>query len=417
MDDTQTASVIAAPGRPALSRTRLAVVAGALLIGLALLHIGVAVWYYATDRYTRTFDGATLSIQAGEGAVAGSGIRVAAPSFRRPAMLGTTAGLDTALLGGVRVDLSDPSGKARVALVWRSAEHGQSQPVPLQPSGGETAAVDLAGHPQWRGHVIGFALLLLTDPQSPVIVTRVTFTPRGDAGVGMFMARIRESWLDTGAWTQRSINFNEAGLQAVFLLPTVAALLWIAASVLALAGLSFGLKMPTVQPAGWIAIVLVAWLALDLRWQLDLGNRAFETWRDLSGKTWQERRASGEFGSLFTLVEQVKAQMPSTPQRLFIVGDLVERVAPWLSYFSLPHMAIVTDRSPGPMSLAAGDYVLVIPPLDSMVYRVETGELVWLRKGERPPRSGDRISLPHRRAEMIHAAPGGQWTLLKIAGD
>ena len=74
-------------------------------------------------------------------------------------------------------------------------------------------------------------------------------------------------------------------------------------------------------PLALALMFVVAWLLLDARWQWNLARQVAATARTYGGKDWREKHLAAEDGPLFEFIEKVRAKLPPTPVRVFMVAD------------------------------------------------------------------------------------------------
>ena len=146
----------------------------------------------------------------------------------------------------------------------------------------------------------------------------------------------------------------------------------------------------------------LGWLALDLRWQWDLGQRLAQTARDFAGRSEEERRLAALDGQLYRFLREVRQRLPEQPVRLFIVSaDPAGFWAGRARYHLLPHNGYAGfARLPPPDQARAGDYVLILAPLANVEYDAERRIL-----------RGDGMQLP---VEVAHFATQG--ALFRVRG-
>ena len=108
-------------------------------------------------------------------------------------------------------------------------------------------------------------------------------------------------------------------------------------------------------------LFMASWLLLDAQWSANLFRQLRETRAQYAGKDWRERHLAAEDAPLFAFIEKVRAKLPATPVRVFVVAD-----APYFrgrgAYHLYPHNVLFDpfrNSLPNPASLHSGDYLLV----------------------------------------------------------
>jgi hypothetical protein len=190
------------------------------------------------------------------------------------------------------------------------------------------------------------------------VVLRATAKPMG--ALDLLRDRAGE-WLAFEPWTGTSINVvaGGAGIQDLPLPPflATAALLAILASLLLLRR----------SPRKWAfplaigAVFAAAWTVSDLRWQWNLARQVIETRAQYGGKDWRGKHLAAEDGQLFAFIESVRAKLPATPARVFIVAEAhyfrdrgAFHLYPHNVYFD-PYQ----DTLPPATALRPGDFLVV----------------------------------------------------------
>ncbi|MHB9100671.1 MAG: hypothetical protein ACYC2E_04070 [Sulfuricella sp.] len=213
----------------------------------------------------------------------------------------------------VRWSISGAKPGAKVEFMWRTAENpSRVFARQLEWAGNSVAPLHMAGDANWRGQVMGLALMVRAPLEAPLVIEEVKLDPP--------LEIVGREWFGAEAWQGTSINFvGEIDVrQWLAPLPFV-----VAALVLALLG--YGLLVwrkilvPDIRVV-WV-LVFLAWFSLDMRWQLDLWHKLGLTQQRYAGKSWEEKHLAAEDGRLFGLMQQIKAKLPSTPARIFLFSD------------------------------------------------------------------------------------------------
>lgn len=355
---------------------------GALLMGGFLAHHFKDLQSF--EGQPRVWLGKELQIIEGEGARAGEALAINALSSHGQAIV--SSGKVTLAAGRYPVleyQLKGSLAEMDRVFFWRrAAKPEQLISLPLE----GRSALRLAHHSAWRGGIIEFGIGLRGVLPEPVIINAFVFKPDSIATL------LTSLWLDWTAfegWSQRSINFIEGGARNALIPPVPAVAAW-AALAMSLYGIG-GFFLPRRRDWHVIGIIfLLGWLALDGRWQAGLWHQLQETYERYGGKDWKEKRLAAEDATLFKFITSVKAHLPATPQRIFLVVAKSLKEDPYTRsrarYHLLPHN--VHDHGihlPGQKYVRAGDYVLLLgPPAELSVDR-EKQFLQW-SEGEKKQR-------------------------------
>src|SRR6185369_10252466 len=115
-----------------------------------------------------------------------------------------------------------------------------------------------------------------------------------------------------------TLPFDEERTQALPLVPAIA--LAIALATIAHALVRRRRKLPLDARFIW-ALVLVGWLAVDLRWQANLAWQLGLTAQRFAGKTQEEKNLALDDRDLYVLVGDVRAVLPPPPARVLFLAD------------------------------------------------------------------------------------------------
>ena len=293
-----------------------------------------------------------------------------------------------------------PAG-SELWLVWTTLADPQTPQQKMLPAAPTSEGVlDLSAEPRWQGRIVAIGLAVRGPLSQPLVVHRLELRPVVPT-TGALLRSMVEDWTTFEDWNQRSINYvSGAPLNALF--PPV---------VMVALGLGFSAALYALfnpsrrTPGAWLpyaALFLLGWLALDLRWQWDLGQRLAQTARDFAGGNEEDRRLAALDGEFYRFLREVRQRLPEQPVRLFIVStDPAGFWAGRARYHLLPHNGYAGfARLPPPGQVRAGDYVLILTPLLNIDYDTERRVL-----------RGDRAQLP---AEMVHFATKG--ALFRVRG-
>jgi len=145
-------------------------------------------------------------------------------------------------------------------------------------------------------------------------------------------------------------------------------------------------RAPSRDPRIYWAILIAAWLILDMRFQLNLWRQLARTGAMFAGKSGEDKRLASDDHELYALMREVGAALPAPPVRIhFIADDLALRTRG--SYFLYPqnvyHSTALRPGKPVPEQLRGGDYVLLFLTSD-LGYESASQSLLWA-DGRRKP--------------------------------
>ncbi len=249
--------------------------------------------------------------------------------------------------------------QTKVSLLWRNDyAPGKLNSVPLTVTSGRLRAVSLANDPNWNGRIRGIALVIQGSLSNAVRISGVAAKPMG--AVEVAGDRVRE-WMRFEGFTGTSINSVTGGADVQDLpLPVLLA------TTVFLAGLGwFGLARVRKHTAGLPSVLgmmfVAAWLVQDARWAWDLARQTQKTARLYSGHDIRAQHLAAEDGALFAFIENVRAKLPPTPTRVFMVADAhyFRGRGAYHLYPHNVHFDLHQNVSPPRSRLRPGDYLVV----------------------------------------------------------
>lgn len=193
---------------------------------------------------------------------------------------------------------------------------------------------------------------------------------------------IKREWCPCGVWTGRSINFNQPNLSKPYFSPVIIVVLWIGLSSFTLLMLQRPWRDRQLNLLPYLAFICIGWLALDLRWQLDLFQRASQAISQYATFSEDERQAVGPDRAFYPIIREILKHLPQEPTRILILADqptgaLVGR----LRYHLLPHNTFggLTDL---PEITNFEGYVLITSPFQQVRYDFDrklltNGKVEW----------------------------------------
>jgi hypothetical protein len=225
---------------------------------------------------------------------------------------------DFPVIAWVAIDVPEA---AQVALLWHTDyEPAQVRKLPMRVVSGRLLPVAVSTDPHWIGRITGLALAIHGPLPQPIRIRGVIAKP-ADAKETL-LDRIRE-WTALEPWTGTSINTVTGGadIQDLPLPLLLVVALAIAAVVLMW---QFRRQLRTIAPSLAIVIAglfVLAWFALDARWTFNLARQAYETSLRYAGKDWRNKHLAADDAPLFAFIEKVRALLPQTPARVFVLAD------------------------------------------------------------------------------------------------
>jgi hypothetical protein len=231
----------------------------------------------------------------------------------------TDSVLDTAAFPTFRMAALGDTPPMSARLIWRQAEGSRNtfaKNIAWKNDGLER--VVLAGDPEWHGKVSGVGIVLRMQPRRALMIRSATLLP--DTGRSIF-AQLASEWFDFEPWGEYSVNYLYGGspnprvlmLPAMFLIAAIAFAIyfWLARRKGLAPRLGVG-----------IAFALVAWIALDARWQLNLMSNLRLTADRYAGKTMDEKHRAAEDANIYLLAEAIRRGLPPGVTSVTLVSDL-----------------------------------------------------------------------------------------------
>ncbi|MEO5700698.1 MAG: hypothetical protein ABIS17_10175 [Casimicrobiaceae bacterium] len=243
------------------------------------------------------------------------------------------------------------------------------------------AATELAADDGWRGTITGFALATQGAITQPLPVQSVTLASPSAASA---IRDVVTEWSTFFPFRGNSFTFpfDEERTHVLALVPATA----LAAVIAVLFHLVRVRRRQAVDMRVVWTIFLIAWLVLDARWQLNLGQQLRMTAAQFAGRTLEAKHHAEDDSPIYLLMQAVRAALPSQPVRIFFLSD-----NPTLrtrgGYFLYPHNVYFhyapKNRVPAFEQVRAGDCVLLLL-YDGLRYAPEQHRLVWPDGREKP---------------------------------
>jgi hypothetical protein len=348
-----------------------------LVVGFLIYHLG---GHWGPPFAAQVWLGSALKVKVGKGDVVGEAVRIEPPGVGHIGMF---------VIGGLSLAAQDypyleilASGfrpGAKTVILWRNERAPEVLQRRLVTWSGDRLWVRMDREKDWRGTILTIGIAVTGDWSAPRTLHQLALRPRSARNL---LLTVWSEWTAFEGWQQYSINRIVGGPRQALvpIVPAVAA--WIGLALL-LYGVSKRVRGSPWDLRVMGVIFLLGWFTLDARWEMDLGRQLGKTARRFAGKTWTEKRLAAEDGPLFELALQVKAQMPSRPQRIFLVTptlrerlDYYEQVR--TSYHLLPHnVSTGWTQPPTAQQAHRGDYVLMLRDIEGVDYDSEAHTLRW----------------------------------------
>ncbi len=205
---------------------------------------------------------------------------------------------------------------ADLHILWRRADVPEKTfSARIEHELGETQTLDLSGNPDWTGDIVGVALALRGYPGDVLLIRGVD--AQKDTLANRLIMELA-NWAAFRAWDGQSINLTIVGARERAVSPV-----FLVAAAIGLGLLAF-FRMRPQRSAAAIAItaaVLIGWIGLDVRWQLDLLSKLGATMEQFGSGPIEQRWAKGPDSDIYMLAASVKRATHDPSQRVFVFGD------------------------------------------------------------------------------------------------
>jgi hypothetical protein len=368
--------------------------------GGALLAVSTLLLFYLTGGLTAVappviLAGAKLQLVGGRGGPTPAGLEIRETGPQGWAMVrGSVRMVQATVYRRVSWQVDGLPSAGELRLVWATLANPQTwREKALPPAGPEGGMLALDAEPEWRGRIAVIGLAVRGPLSQPLLVRYLGLQPEA-LTAGALLRELVADWTAFEDWSQRSINYTAGAPANALFPPVVVVALWIGFG----AALHALFDPPRRTPGAllpYIALFLLGWLVLDLRWQWDLRQRLERTAASFAGKNEEERRLAALDGEFYRFLQEVRRHLPEQPVRLLIVtADPSGFWAGRARYHLLPHNGYAGfARLPPRGRVRAGDHLLILLPFNDIRYDAERGVL-----------QGQGVQLP---VEMLHATAAG----------
>lgn len=357
-------------------RLAAAVFGGLLMVLLALLALQVV--HFDDPAPTLLFTADQLQLSQGRGERSENGLIIRQPGPGQTSIV--LARLPTGVLaeryGRAGWHLEGVPNGHQMGLIWTTAaDPRRARMLAFGKAERQLGTVDLTGRDGWEGQISAFGIWIRGTSDAPVSITQLSLS-QAPFSMTHALTTVMSGWMHREPWSMRSINFRESVADDPLTAPLVQTALWCMIAFALLLALSLRGRSSRIFTAA-AAIVVAAWLALDLQWQWQLFGRLLDTQEHYAGSRPSDRAHLGLDQSLLQLAKRIQAIMPDDPRRIFIVtSDPGGYVPLRMRYHLLPE-----NTHPGMTSLprreqvTPGDFLLLLSAPTEMHYSQATHQL------------------------------------------
>ena len=341
-----------------LSLAPIVFVATLLLCVLAYLALNVPASWFPSATPT-TWGTQALTLTRGTGTVEKDALTVTAPDATGLILVSLTTSFRSSEYPSIAWAAIDVPERSDVRLLWSTDyEPNKLNSTALTVASGRLVPIVLVKDPDWVGRITGLALAIRGPLPQPLIIRGVVAKPLG--AVEIMRDRTHE-WLAFEGWNGTSINTITGGadVQDLPLPVLLAVVLPIAAA--GWYGIARRARSIVAFPGALALMFVIAWVVLDARWAWNLVRQVNETGERYAGKDWGERHVAAEDGPLFSFIRDVRAKLPATPVRVFMVAD-AHYFRGRGAYHLYPHNVYFDpwqNTVPPASALRSGDYLIV----------------------------------------------------------
>jgi hypothetical protein len=332
----------------------------------------------------RTLNGAAFHLTHGGGRVSGTSFVLESTQDGIVSLSTEIAPFAAEKYPRIEWDLLSPSPPAELAFAWRTRENPRrTYSKPIFWLGPRVVPLKLDATDGWRGTIVGLALVARGTLPAPLEVRSVTL-PSTTAG-----ATLAETFAQWGArfpLKGYAISYPFDAERAHFMSITSATAIACGLAIVAYLGVAYLRTRRIDWRVPW-AIFAIAWILLDVRWQVDLGREVAGAAEQFGGKTGDEKVLAADDAQLVALALDLKRSLPPPPARVIVLSDngvMALRV----SYFLLPlnvsrnTLARSEERefgkagAPRRATLRSGDHVVLLF-YSKLRYDTQQRALVW----------------------------------------
>lgn len=322
-----------------------------------LLFLMVYLYYNWPEKWMSTagilrWDGATLTLSKGQGhptqgkllihRLTDQGIAIAA--LTPPVFQADDYATVNWSVSGIRPGME-------MEFMWRTAENR----VFVRPLVWEDNVIQplrMTEDENWHGQITDLAIIFKGMTDAPISVNNVSLDPLSLSGT---LRELAGNWFAFSKWQQTSINFVDMDSYGKKFTPTFAALVITLVAMAIYIILCVTKKNPLNASIIW-GIILLGWLLLDVRWQLNLFHQLGITSNEYAGKSWEEKHLAAEDQGLFDFTRQIKSKLPPAATRILLFSD-VDYIRGRGAYHLYPHNVLARRDFPDASRFHSGDYI------------------------------------------------------------
>ena len=297
----------------------------AMLVAALLLWGGFTTWVLTADNYQRIYPDVLLTpnpidwrMIEGEGGLIDDHFVIDKPGQRARFLLAVSLydPLDAQNYAHLEVKTSETRGYLPLSLAWSRARNFMSMPgVPMEPAGDGWFHMPLTHLPGWQDQIHFLAIEHFGALNEPLLIESIRLREHRPDFISL-QTRLLKDWLSAQPWYQRSANNTLSSIYPVLVSPLIAAVCWIILSGLLFVLMSWRQARRNLP---WLALpILIAWLALDLRWQMDLLLKASTAWRELGSLSIDQKRLSGPDHDLMEFLNRLDLDDSNITGRVFV---------------------------------------------------------------------------------------------------
>jgi len=270
-----------------------------------------------------------------------------------------------------------------VYLIWKTAvSPGQLARLRLLSSGDKASTLRLAGNKNWKGTITEIGFEVYGDPgDDALIISSLSTLPYSPATL---LRTIWSDWTAFEPWDQSSINHLRGVTGSAMWSPTIVMAAWAGLALLLLGVVSLFKKAH--NPIGYLAVIFIPWIVLDLLWQHRLSTQLTETKFLFQGKPQHERHLADLDADLYQYAQHLKSEvLPGPEARIFLLHDdkgerhNYRRLR--TQFHLLPYNIYNYGSLPPRKHIRDGDYILVLGSINSLTFQSSENLMTWGERG------------------------------------
>ncbi|WP_456373458.1 hypothetical protein [Thiolapillus sp.] len=310
------------------------------------------------------------------------GVEIIAPGPEKQILLPITKrGFQASRFARLHYRIENYSPGLMIKLYWRSSDSPDTTRfMRLHPGFLPQASLPLAQNPGWKGEITLLGLSLQGGITGDKIIIRDLkfFASGAESPLSMILS----DWSRREPWSMSSINFVFNGSPYARPSPVLASAAWLSLALLLFMAWNryrFRRFLPPTCAPGLLFLILIPWLILYGRWQLNLWSQFNDSRQLYSGRSQEEKQLRAEDAAIYRYAQHLKHDLlPQQPARIFILDNTYRSYLRLKTqYHLLPHNSYNYDRFPQAAYLHDGDYLLVLGNIPGLHFNRETQQLEW----------------------------------------